>query len=315
MTTYDVLIVGGGPAGLSAAIYSSRQGFKTGIITIDIGGQLTLTPMIENYPGVSATSGFKLVGVMMEQVTSFGAELIYDEAIGVEEVDDGFRVKTRGGKTYEGKALILAFGKKPRKLKALNEERFVGRGVSYCAVCDAPFYKNKRLLVVGWGEPALEAVSILKRYDNEVLVAHESRRSDDFAEKLKELEVEFIQGVRVEEIRGRDFVEEVVLKDLKTGEEKILKVNGIFVELGYVTETDWIKGFVEIDEKGEIVVDELGRTSREGVFAAGDVTDFPYKQAVIAAAQGAIAALSASNYLRRIMGKSEIRSDWRKLTG
>ena len=315
MTTYDVLIVGGGPAGLSAAIYSSRQGFKTGIITIDIGGQLTLTPMIENYPGVSATSGFKLVGVMMEQVTSFGAELIYDEAIGVEEVDDGFRVKTRGGKTYEGKALILAFGKKPRKLKALNEERFVGRGVSYCAVCDAPFYKNKRLLVVGWGEPALEAVSILKRYDNEVLVAHESRRSDDFAEKLKELEVEFIQGVRVEEIRGRDFVEEVVLKDLKTGEEKILKVNGIFVELGYVTETDWIKGFVEIDEKGEIIVDELGRTSREGVFAAGDVTDFPYKQAVIAAAQGAIAALSASNYLRRIMGKSEIRSDWRKLIG
>ena len=315
MTTYDVLIVGGGPAGLSAAIYSSRQGFKTGIITIDIGGQLTLTPMIENYPGVSATSGFKLVGVMMEQVTSFGAELIYDEAIGVEEVDEGFRVKTRGGKTYEGKALILAFGKKPRKLKALNEERFVGRGVSYCAVCDAPFYKNKRLLVVGWGEPALEAVSILKRYDNEVLVAHESRRSDDFAEKLRELEVEFIQGVRVEEIRGRDFVEEVVLKDLKTGEEKILKVNGIFVELGYVTETDWIKGFVETDEKGEIIVDELGRTSREGVFAAGDVTDFPYKQAVIAAAQGAIAALSASNYLRRIMGKSEIRSDWRKLTG
>jgi len=315
VTTYDVLIVGGGPAGLSAAIYSSRQGFKTGIITIDIGGQLTLTPMIENYPGVSATSGFKLVGVMMEQVTSFGAELIYDEAIGVEEVDEGFRVKTRGGKTYESKALILAFGKKPRKLKALNEERFVGRGVSYCAVCDAPFYKNKRLLVVGRGEPALEAVSILKRYDNEVLVAHESRRSDDFAEKLKELEVEFIQGVRVEEIRGRDFVEEAVLKDLKTGEEKILKVNGIFVELGYVTETDWIKGFVETDEKGEIIVDELGRTSREGVFAAGDVTDFPYKQAVIAAAQGAIAALSASNYLRRIMGKSEIRSDWRKLTG
>jgi len=315
VTTYDVLIVGGGPAGLSAAIYSSRQGFKTGIITIDIGGQLTLTPMIENYPGVSATSGFKLVGVMMEQVTSFGAELIYDEAIGVEEVDEGFRVKTRGGKTYESKALILAFGKKPRKLKALNEERFVGRGVSYCAVCDAPFYKNKRLLVVGWGEPALEAVSILKRYDNEVLVAHESRRSDDFAEKLRELEVEFIQGVRVEEIRGRDFVEEAVLKDLKTGEEKILKVNGIFVELGYVTETDWIKGFVETDEKGEIIVDELGRTSREGVFAAGDVTDFPYKQAVIAAAQGAIAALSASNYLRRIMGKSEIRSDWRKLTG
>ena len=309
------MIVGGGPAGLSAAIYSSRQGFKTGIITIDIGGQLTLTPMIENYPGVSATSGFKLVGVMMEQVTSFGADLIYDEVVGVEEADDGFRVKTRGGKTYEGKALILAFGKKPRKLKALNEERFVGRGVSYCAVCDAPFYKNKRLLVVGWGESALEAVSILRRYDNEVLVAHESRKLDDFTEKLKELKVEFIQGVRVEEIRGRDFVEEVVLKDLKTGEEKILKVNGIFVELGYVTETDWIKGFVEIDEKGEIIVDELGRTSREGVFAAGDVTDFPYKQAVIAAAQGAVAALSASNYLRRIMGKSEIRSDWRKLIG
>ena len=246
MTLYDVLIIGGGPAGLSAAIYSSRQGFKTGVITIDIGGQLTLTPMIENYPGVSATSGFKLVVVMMEQVTSFGADLIYDEAIGIEEDDGGFRVKTRGGKLYEGKVLILAFGKKPRKLKALNEERFVGRGVSYCAVCDAPFYRNKRLLVVGWGEPALEAVSILRRYDNEVLVVHESRRLDDFVEKLRELKVEFIQGVRVKEIRGKDFVEEVTLEDLKTGEEKILKIDGIFVELGYVTETNWIKGFIAV---------------------------------------------------------------------
>ena len=315
MTLYDVLIIGGGPAGLSAAIYSSRQGFKTGVITIDVGGQLTLTPTIENYPGVSATSGFKLVGVMMEQASSFGTELIYDEAIGIEETENGFKVRTRGGKTYEAKALILAFGKKPRKLRALNEERFAGKGVSYCAVCDAPLYRNKRLLVVGWGEPALEAVSILKRYDNEVLVAHESRRSDDFAERLRELKVEFIQGVKVKEIRGRDFVEEVVLEDLGTHEENVLKVDGIFVELGYVTETDWIKGFVETDERGEIIVDELGRTSREGVFAAGDVTDFPYKQAVIAAAQGAIAALSASNYLRRIMGESEIRSDWRKLTG
>jgi len=312
---YDVLIVGGGPAGLSAAIYSSRQGFKTGVITIDVGGQLTLTPMIENYPGVSATSGFKLVGVMMEQASSFGAEFIYDEAMEIEEADNGFRVRTRGGKTYECRALILAFGKRPRKLKALNEERFVGKGVSYCAVCDAPLYRNKRLLVVGWGEPALEAVSILKRYGNEVLVAHESRRSDEFAEKLREFEAEIIQGVKVKEIRGEDLVEEAVLEDVETGEVKVLKVDGIFVELGYVTEADWVKGFIEVNERGEIIVDELGRTSREGVFAAGDVTNFPYKQAVIAAAQGAIAALSASNYLRRIMGRSEIRSDWRKLMG
>ena len=315
MNLYDVLIVGGGPAGLSAAIYSSRQGFKTGIITIDVGGQLTLTPTIENYPGISATPGFKLARTMMEQASSFGAEFIYDEVIGVEEADDGFRLKTRGGETHGCRALILAFGKRPRKLKALNEERFVGRGVSYCAVCDAPLYRNKRLLVVGWGEPALEAVGILKRYGNEVLVAHESRRSEDFAEKLRELKVEFIQGVRVKELRGGEFVEEAVLEDLETGEERVLKVDGVFVELGYVTEADWVRGFVEVNERGEIVVDELGRTSRDGVFAAGDVTNFPYKQAVIAAAQGVIAALSASNYLRRIMGKSEIRSDWRKLTG
>jgi len=312
---YDVLVIGGGVAGLTAALYASRQGLKTMVVTIDVGGQLLTAPMIENFPAASPISGFELANSVLEQAKSFGAEVSYDEVLELRGEKNGFRARTRGGMEYLARAVILAIGKKPRKLGVPGEDKLAGKGVSYCAVCDAPLYRGKRVAVVGWGEQAYEAASILRNYGNEVFVLYSGKPSpgSDLAKRIEELGAKIIGGVRVEEIKGELMVKSVVFKDLESGEVKELEVDGVFVELGYTADTGWLKGFVKLNERGEIVVDELCRTSREGVFAAGDVVDFPYKQAVIAAAQGAIAALSACNYLRRIAGRPEIRADWRKL--
>lgn len=308
------MIVGGGVAGLTAALYAARQGAKTLIVAMDVGGQLLMAPRIENFPASPPVSGFELANSILEQAREFGAELVYDEAVGVEEREDGFLVKARGGE-YEGRALILAIGKKPRKLGVPGEDRFAGRGVSYCAICDAPLYRDKRVAVVGWGEQAHEAVSILRNYGNRVYVIYSGRpREDDpVSRRLRGLGAEVIAGVRVEEVAGDMAVRKLVLRRLDGGELLELEVDGVFVELGYAPDTGWLRGFVELNDRGEIVVDRLGRTSRRGVFAAGDVCDLPYKQAVIAAAQGAIAALSAYNYLRSLSGEPEVRADWRKL--
>jgi len=311
---YDVLIVGGGVAGLTAALYSARQGMRTLVITMDIGGQLLAAPRIENFPASPPISGFELANSILEQAREFGAEVIYDEAVGVEEAEGGFKVRCRGGE-YEGRALILAVGKKPRKLGVPGEDLFAGRGVSYCAICDAPLYRGKRVAVVGWGEQAHEAASILGNYHNRVYVIYSGRpmEGDRILRELRELGAEVMPGMRVEEIAGDTVVRKLIMRRLDDGERVELEVDGVFVELGYAADTGWLKEFVQLNERGEIIVDRLGRTSRRGVFAAGDVCDMPYKQAVIAAAQGAIAALSAHNYLRGLSGEPEIRGDWRKL--
>jgi len=312
---YDVLIVGGGPAGLTAALYTSRQGLKTILVTLDIGGQLVLSQRIENFPALPPLSGYELASSILEQVKGFGCEIVYDEAVSISRRGGGFAVKLRGGAEYEARAVILAIGKRPRKLNVPGEDRFLGRGVSYCAVCDAPLYRGRRVAVVGWGELAVEAVSILRKYGNSVFVIHSGRASGEIADEMRRLGAEIIEGAGVVELRGDQAVRAIILEGLDSGERWELEVDGVFVEMGYVADTGWIKGLVDVNENGEIIVDKLCRTSVEGIFAAGDVTDMPYKQAVIAAAQGAIAALSASNYLLKMAGRPEVRSDWRKLMG
>ncbi|MCL7385698.1 MAG: FAD-dependent oxidoreductase [Thaumarchaeota archaeon] len=310
---YDIIIVGGGAAGLTAALYATRQGLKTLVVAKDIGGQLTLVSQIENYPGIKAIAGLELAQSIKEQAEEFGAEFVYDEAIGISQLDNAFRISTKVSGDYDALAVILAFGKTPRSLGVPGEDRLVGRGVSYCAICDAPLFRGKKVAVVGWGEHAFKAVKVLRAYGNKVYIIHrgEAKLTDEeLVRESESMNVVYMPNSVVLEIKGDTRVRSIVLKNAKTGEEGELEVDGVFVEMGYTAKTDWVKGFVQLNENGEIVTDKLGMTSRPGVFAAGDVTDILYKQAVIAAAQGAIAALSAYNYIQRLRGLPTKKSDW-----
>ena len=300
MMVSDVLIVGGGPAGLSAAIYSARYGLDTMILSMDLGGQLAMVSKLENYPGFLEISGPELMRRLVEQVMRLGVRVAYGEAVKAEEIEEGFKILARGGGEYLCKALILACGKRPRKLGADGEDRLLGRGVSYCATCDAPLYRNRRTMIIGWGIPALEAAKILRSHQNRVIVVHGSRVSEEsrIYRELRSLGAEILENMLVDEIRGEKVVESVLLKDSETGEEREVAVDAVFIELGHILGTEWLKGFIELNQRGEVVIDKLCRTSRRGVFAAGDVTDTPLKQVAVAVGQGALAANSAHSYLK-----------------
>jgi thioredoxin reductase (NADPH) len=319
---YDVVIVGGASAGLTAAVYASRQGLKTLVITKDIGGQALLTNAIENYPPFEHIGGFELMQKFEEQAKNFGAEFVYEEVLSVtEDKEYGFKIKTNNDdKEYSGYALILAFGKTPRDLDVKGEKELNGRGVSYCAVCDGPFFKNKKVAVVGVGDPALEAALYLKGLASQLYIIHRSDKPVGSEESINLLQskdnknmVSFISNSIVKSINGTSKLESLTLYDSKSKSESKLDVDGIFVEMGYVARTDIVKDLVKLNDSKEIIIDKYCATSNEGVFAAGDVTDVPYKQAIISAGQGAIAALSAYNYIQRRKGKPSIRTDWRSV--
>lgn len=313
---YDVIIVGGGPAGLTAAIYTARKKLKTLILTVDIGGQTVLTEHIENYPGYTGLSGPKLVKIFEQQIKNFDVKIIFGKVVKVKKIDDNFKVILSNGESYESKALILANGKIPRSLGIPGEEKFVGRGVSTCTTCDSPLFRNKIVAVIGGGNNAFEAAELLTKFASKIYLVHrrEGFRADEVTVKKveKDKKVEFVLNSVAKEIKGKQFVESLVVQNIKTQEKKRLKVNGIFVEIGYETKTDWVKNLVKLNEYGEIIVNEYCETSCAGVFAAGDVTNVPYKQLVIAAGAGAIAGLSAYNYLQKIEGKPGIKVDWGK---
>jgi thioredoxin reductase (NADPH) len=319
---YDVVIVGGASAGLTAAMYASRQGLKTLVITKDIGGQALLTNAIENYPPFEHIGGFELMQKFEEQSKNFGAEFVYEEVISLtEDKEYGFKIKTNNDdKEYSGYALILAFGKTPRDLDVKGEKELNGRGVSYCAVCDGPFFKNKKVAVVGVGDPALEAALYLKGLASQLYIIHRSDKPVGSKESTNLLQskdnknkISFISNSTVKSINGTSKVESLTLYESKSKSESKLDVDGIFIEMGYVARTDIVKDLVKLNGSKEIIIDKYCATSNEGVFAAGDVTDVPYKQAIISAGQGAIAALSAYNYIQRRKGKPSIRTDWRSV--
>jgi len=305
---YDVIIIGGGPAGLSAAIYSSRRALKTLVISRDIGGQIAKTPDIENYPGVERISGVELANKFKTQAEKFGAKIIFEETTKVEKAKNNFIVKTLRNE-YETKTVILASGKKPRELGVPGENEFKGRGVSYCATCDAPFFKNKTLAVVGGGNSALDAALLASKYCKKVYLIH---RRDSFAGEqvlidtvnfTKNIEVVF--NNQVKEIKGEQVVKSVVLSD-----DKIIETDGVIVEIGFIVDHSLVEGLVDIDSKKQVVVNNIQETSVPGIFAAGDLTVTPYKQAVISAAEGAKAALSCYDYLQKLQGKRGILADW-----
>jgi len=312
---YDVVVVGAGIAGLTAALYAARQKLSTLVVSADLGGQLLLAGEIQNFPGFVSISGVDLIKRLEEQIRLYGANIVFDEVTTVEEREGVFKVVTSTGAAYYCDALILAFGKSPREMGVPGEKELKGRGVSYCVICDAPLYRGKRVALVGWGAHNYENAIRLRDYAAKVywvFPGDKPLEDELLAEVISKGNVELVSHSVPVEVKGLRRVEGLVVKDLKTGEVRTLEVEGVFVEMGYTTRTEFLRGFVELNERGEIVVDSLCRTSRPGVFAAGDVAGMPYKQAVIAAGMGACAALSAYTYIMEKRGrKVTLTADWR----
>lgn len=309
---YDVLIIGGGIAGFSAALYTSRQGLKTLVITIDIGGQLSYADIIENYPGVESISGLSLALKIQNQALSFGTNVIIDEVVSLRKENNLFILETKNGESYKAIAVIAACGKAPRKLYAHNEEKFIGKGLSYCIVCDAPLYRDRDVALVSFGERGIESLESLASIANRVyyIVSNDKDKSIAIAKEIPNVVV--YPGYTIKEINGDKHVEEIVIEN-KNRDTINLKVSGIFVELGFEIRANFLKNLVEFNNKGEVVVDSSGQTKTEGLFAAGDLVNIPYKQAIISAASGVIAALSAINYVYKYKGSSRMMlRDWEK---
>ena len=308
---YDVIIVGAGAAGLTAAIYACRKKLKTAIISIDIGGQTNLTSHIENYPGTGPMHGAELMQRFQNEAIGFGAELIMGKVNKVDKTEKGFKAALANDEEYECKSLILAYGKVPRSLGIENEEKFFGRGVSTCVTCDAPLYKNRDVAVIGGGNSAVEGALELATIAKKVYLIHrrDTFRADEITvEKLKQHKnVELLVNSLSKKVIGDKNVDGLEVENIITKEKRQLKVDGIFIEIGYIVDTSFVQHLVKVNEKKEIIVDENCNTSHAGIFAAGDITPVLYKQTVIAAGEGSKAALECYKWLTG--GKGAIL-DW-----
>jgi len=314
MADYAVIIVGGGPAGLSAAIYTCRKSLKTLVLTSALGGQCAITDMIENYPGYKKVNGLELMMNFEEQATSFGAKIEYAKVEKVSKKGEEFTVNANG-KDYTAKTVVLAFGKTPRELDVPGEKQFIGKGVTYCATCDAPLYKGKACAVVGGGNSAFEAALLLSRIGASKIYLNHRRdefRGDEYSlAKIKsDPKIELVCCVAPVEVKGDKFVKSLVVENVNDKKKRELVVEGIFVEIGYEVKTDFLGGLAEIDDLKQIKVNVRCETSTPGLFAAGDVTSNPFKQVVIAAGEGARAGMQAYNYLTNLKGP--ISADWAK---
>lgn len=294
----DLIILGAGPAGLTAGIYAARYGLSCLIIGKEIGGMANYAEILENYPGFDG-SGFQLMQTMSKQVKKFGVEILNEEIVKAEKKGDKFIVKTKK-QEFESKALILALGTEHNKLKIPGEQKFIGKGVSFCSTCDAPLYKNKTVAVIGGSDSALATTLILSKHASKVLLLY--RGKELRGEKInidrikKEKKIEVICCSIPLEIKGNDFVSSIVVEE--NGKKKEHFVQGIFIEAGKVPSTIIAQQLnVKLDDKGYIIVDSEMKTNIEGVYAAGDCTKGRLKQIVVAAAQGAIAVKSAYDFL------------------
>ncbi|WP_052310726.1 Uxx-star family glutaredoxin-like (seleno)protein [Methanoregula formicica] len=296
---YDVLIVGAGPAGLTAGVYCARKMLNTLIISENIGGQALESWAIENYMGYRMITGEDLMKKFEEQVRTFNIRLQLDRVTSVTRNQQDFTVTTATGKTIRARALILTQGKRPRKLDVLGEERFIGRGISICSTCDGPLYKGKKIAVVGGGNSAVQTAIEMSRIALSVnLIVRSSIRADPiYLERLKTIgSIAVHEHTYVTALHGDPFLTGVTIRDAN-GVERQISLDGIFVEIGWIPNTDILDGFVNLNDRGEVIVDINGCTSQPGVFAAGDVTNEKSKQIIIASGDGAKAALEAYEYL------------------
>jgi thioredoxin reductase (NADPH) len=299
---YDVIIIGSGSAGYTAAIYACRAGRKTLVLAGSIpGGQLMITSEVENYPGFpEGVLGPELMEKFRRQAERFGPEIVYDDVSFVDFSSRPFKI-VAGGKTYEGKSVIIATGANAKWLGLPSETKFRGRGVSSCATCDGFFFKGKDVVTVGGGDTAMEEANFLANITNSVTVVH--RRDMLRASKIMQEratanpKIRFIWDSAVKEITGDDKVTGVQLHNLKSGKDSHVKAEGVFVAIGYEPNTGFLKGKVELDSQGYVVTRKETETSVPGVFAAGDVRDRKYRQAITAAADGCKAAIDADRFL------------------
>ncbi|MFA5173425.1 MAG: FAD-dependent oxidoreductase [Candidatus Paceibacterota bacterium] len=302
---YDLAIIGGGPAGTAAGVYAARKNMKTVFISDGFGGQSVVSEEIQNWIGEVAISGTDLAKKFEKHLQAQkGLEIISDRAEKIEKVGEGFLITTKEGKQFETRAVFLALGARRRKLGVLGEEKFAGRGVAYCATCDAPLFRGKDVAVVGGGNAGLESVLDLLPYANKIYLLEfgDFLKGDAITqEKVKGNEkVEIILKAKVEEILGEKMVGGLKYEDLNNGEKKELKVQGVFVEIGSTPNSDMVKDLVNLNERREIIVDHRTQMSSfSGIWAAGDVSDVLYKQNNISAGDAVKAVLNIQEWLNK----------------
>lgn len=303
--TYDIAIIGGGPAGYTSALYAGRAGYKAVVFEkASPGGQMGITSSIENYPGYESVEGFELAMKMQAQAEKFGANIVY-EAVTSLELDDKIKIVRTDSTEFAVKAVVLAMGAKPRLLGVQGEREYSGRGVSYCATCDGMFFRGKTVVVNGGGDTAFEDALYLSNICSKVILVHRRDSYRAAPSQVKKAEarenIEFIKNANISEVIGDGkFVTAVKLTDVNTGAETTVDCSGIFVAVGRIPETSLVQGKLDLDNSGYVVADESTKTSVEGVFAAGDVRTKALRQIVTACADGAMAIHFAEEILDRM---------------
>jgi alkyl hydroperoxide reductase subunit F len=304
---YDVIIIGAGPGGMTAGIYTTRRAMKTLILGKDIGGQMGKTIIVENHPGIKSGSGIDIAFGMQEQVKSFGAEYEIETVKEIKKENNLFEIKTTSEKIYESKSVILAFGLEKRKLGFPNEKKLEGRGLSYCITCDGPMYKDKNVAIVGGGNAGAEAVEFMAKICPKVywLEIMEKINADKILQNriAKLNNVEIMTNTKITEVVGENNLEKIKIQKAPFDDaqgETSLKVSGVFIEIGYVSHSGWLKDLIDLDKIGQIKIDKNCHTNLDGVFAIGDCTDVKYKQIVIAEGMGAVAGLESYEYVNKI---------------
>ena len=310
---FDVVILGSGPSGLTAALYTSRAFLKTLVLSGNPpGGQLTITSEVENFPGFpDSITGPELISNIRKQVQKYGAEFVDENVVSISgSFEENFTLKTESGKIFKSRSVIISTGSSAKWLGLESENRLIGKGVSACATCDGFFFKDKVIAVVGGGDSAMEEATYLTRFASKVYVlvrgSKEKMRASKVMQKkaFEDSKIEFMFNTNVIEVLGEDFIEGLkVIKREKHGdvekEEEILMgdISGLFLAIGHEPNTKFLNGFIDVDEKGYLKVFEGSRTSKEGVFASGDVHDHKYRQAVSASGFGCMAAMDAIRFL------------------
>jgi alkyl hydroperoxide reductase subunit F len=301
---YELIIIGAGPAGMTAAVYAARKKLNALLISYDIGGQVLWSADIENYMGYQFIEGLELIKKFEEQVKQFPLGIKTGERVSsLSQTNGGFEARTVKDEIYQAKAAIIATGKRPRQLNVPGEEKLKGRGVTYCAICDGPLFGGENVAVIGGGNSALEAAEDMVRIADHVYLISLTPLTGDqiLIDKLKDANnlTMFLEH-EVLEIKGASRVEGIKVRDLKSKQEREIDISGIFIEIGLLPNSEPFKGIVRLNRLGEIEVNCANETSVLGLFAAGDVTSVPDKQIVVAAGEGAKAALQAHRYLQRL---------------